>query len=69
MGGECSPFPVITGETQDTCIAVAEYFAALLKGKDALDVEGNLFLLNLAIAGNSTIKGAFDMAPYDMPQK
>ncbi|WP_293298019.1 mandelate racemase/muconate lactonizing enzyme family protein [Pedobacter sp. UBA4863] len=67
--GECSPFPVITGETQDTCIVVAKDFAKLLKGKNALDIDGNLAILNSAIAGNSTIKSAFDMALYDIAAK
>lgn len=67
--GECSPFPVITGETQDTCMVIAKDFAKLLKGKNALDIEGNLAILNSAIAGNSTIKSAFDMALYDIAAK
>ena len=32
-GGECSAFPYITGETQDTCIAMARLFGAAIKGK------------------------------------
>ncbi len=67
--GECSPFPVITGESQDTCIAVAKHFSQLLKGRDALDIEGNMALLNSVIAGNSTAKSAFDMALYDLASK
>ncbi len=40
--GECSAFPFITGETQETCLAMAKDFAQLLKGKDALDIQGRL---------------------------
>src|SRR3954471_19326785 len=57
--GECSAFPMIVGETQDTCIAVAQDFAGLWKGKDALDIPARLQQLNDAIAGNGTIKSAF----------
>jgi len=67
--GECSAFPMIVGETQDTCLAVAKDFAALWKGKDALDIEARLQELHSAIAGNGTIKSAFDMALYDIAAK
>jgi L-alanine-DL-glutamate epimerase-like enolase superfamily enzyme len=38
--GECSAFPMIVGETQDTCLVMAREFAALWKGKDPLDIDG-----------------------------
>ena len=31
--GECSAFPMIVGETQETCLAMAKDFAGLIKGK------------------------------------
>ena len=37
--GECSAFPMIVGETQATCFEMAKDFAALWKGKEALDIE------------------------------
>jgi L-Ala-D/L-Glu epimerase len=64
--GECSAFPMIVGETQNTCYEMAKDFAKLWKGKDALDIEARLKELHLFTAGNSTIKSAFDMALYDM---
>jgi len=67
--GECSAFPMIVGETQDTCLAVAKDFARLWKGKDALDIPARLQQLHDAIAGNGTIKSAFDMALYDIAAK
>ena len=36
--GECSAFPMIAGETQETCLAMAREFARLWKGQDALDI-------------------------------
>lgn len=67
--GECSAFPMIVGETQDTCISLAQDFAKLWKGKDALNIAERMAELNEYIAGNSTIKSAFDMALYDLNAK
>ena len=60
--GECSAFPYITGETQETCLALARDFAALWKGRDALDIQSRLQELHAFVARNYTIKSAFDMA-------
>jgi L-alanine-DL-glutamate epimerase-like enolase superfamily enzyme len=67
--GECSAFPMIVGETQDTCLAVAREFAKLWKGRDALDIPIRLQQLDDFIARNATIKSAFDMALYDIAAK
>jgi L-alanine-DL-glutamate epimerase-like enolase superfamily enzyme len=67
--GECSAFPVIVGETQDTCLVMAREFARLWVGQDALDIGGRLKQLHDFTAGNSTIKSAFDMALYDIAAK
>lgn len=67
--GECSAFPMIVGETQDTCLVMAKEFARLWKGKDALDIPARLQQLHDFTAGNSTIKSAFDIALYDIAAK
>ena len=67
--GECSAFPYITGETQETCLAMARDFAALWKGKDAIEITARLQELEAFTARNSTIKSAFDMALYDLAAK
>ena len=67
--GECSAFPFITGETQETCLAMAKDFAQLLKGKDALDIQGRLKELDDFTARNPTAKSAFDMALHDIAAK
>lgn len=67
--GECSAFPYITGETQETCLAMARDFATLWKGKDPLDIPARLQELEAFTARNSTIKSAFDMALYDLAAK
>jgi len=67
--GECSAFPMIVGETQNTCLAVAQDFAKIWKGKDPLDIEARIAELHLYIAGNATVKSAFDMAIYDLAAK
>lgn len=68
-GGECSAFPYITGETQDTCLVMAKDFAALWKGKDPLEIELRMQELEMLTARNTTIKSAFDMALYDLAAK
>ena len=67
--GECSAFPMIVGETQDTCLLMAREFAKLWIGKDPLDIEARLQQLHSFTAGNTTIKSAFDMALYDIAAK
>lgn len=67
--GECSAFPMITGESQSTCYEMAKDFAALWKGKDALDIPARLRELDDFAAFNTTIKSAFDMALYDIAAK
>lgn len=67
--GECSAFPMIAGETQDTCLVLAKEFAQLWKGKDASDMPARLAELDAFVAGNHTAKSAFDMALYDLAAK
>src|ERR1700748_2890377 len=67
--GECSAFPMIVGETQETCLVMALEFAKLWKGQDVLDIEGRLQQLHNFTAGNTTIKSAFDMVLYDIASK
>ena len=71
--GECSPYMPINGESQDTCFIVGQYFAKALKarlpdgqGKDPLQIETCIGLMDKIIYGNSSIKSAFDMALYDI---
>ncbi|SEK72426.1 mandelate racemase/muconate lactonizing enzyme family protein [Parapedobacter koreensis] len=67
--GECSAFPMIVGETQDTCLVIAREFARLWKGKDPLAIGDRLAELDAFIARNTTIKSAFDMALHDLAAK
>ena len=64
--GECSPYMPINGESQDTCFIVGQYFAKALKGKNPLEIEDCIGLMDKIIYGNSSIKSAFDMALYDI---
>jgi L-alanine-DL-glutamate epimerase-like enolase superfamily enzyme len=67
--GECSAFPMIVGETQETCLAMAKDFAAILKEKDPLDIPARMNDLLGYAAHNGTIKSAFDMALFDISAK
>lgn len=64
--GECSPYMPINGESADTCFIVGQYFAKLLKGKNALSIEECVAAMDKLIYGNTSIKSAFDMALYDI---
>ncbi|SKB91721.1 mandelate racemase/muconate lactonizing enzyme family protein [Daejeonella lutea] len=67
--GECSAFPMIVGETQDTCLTMAKEFAKVWKGKDAADIDARIQDLHNVAAHNPTAKSAFDMALYDLASK
>lgn len=67
--GECSAFPMIVGETQETCLAMAKDFAQILKGKDPLDIPARMNDLLGYAAHNPTVKSAFDIALYDIAAK
>lgn len=66
--GECSAFPMIVGESQETCLAMAKVFAKILIGKDPLDIPERMNDL-IGFAFNTTIKSAFDMALFDISAK
>jgi len=67
--GECSAFPMIVGETQNTCYEMAKDFAAIWKHKNPLQIEERMNELHALTAGNYTAKSAFDMALYDIAAK
>ena len=64
--GECSPYMSINGESIDTCFIVGQYFARVLKGHDALDIEGCMLKMDKTIYANTSIKSAFDIALHDI---
>lgn len=67
--GECSAFPMIVGETQETCIAMAKDFAQIWKGKNPLEIPERMQDLLAYADHNATIKSAFDMALFDISAK
>src|SRR6516164_7043173 len=67
--GECSAFPMITGESQSTCFEMAKEFGKIWKNKNPLQIEERMAELEDCIAFNSTIKSAFDMALFDLASK
>ena len=64
--GECSPFMTINGENQETGFIIGKLLAGKLKGKNALDIEGNMQLMDKIIYANTSIKSAFDIAMHDI---
>ncbi|MFP5079571.1 mandelate racemase/muconate lactonizing enzyme family protein [Pedobacter sp. JCM 36344] len=67
--GECSAFPMIVGENQETCIAMAKEFAKVIVGKNPLAIPDRMDDLLGYAAHNGTIKSAFDMALFDIASK
>lgn len=67
--GECSAFPMIVGESQETCIVMAKEFAKVLIGKDPLDIPQRMSDIQAYAAHNGTIKSAFDIALFDIAAK
>ncbi|HET9747183.1 MAG TPA: dipeptide epimerase [Chitinophagaceae bacterium] len=64
--GECSPYMPVNGESIDTCFIVGQYFARLLKGKNALMLQDHLAAMDKLIYANTSIKSAFDIALHDI---
>jgi L-alanine-DL-glutamate epimerase-like enolase superfamily enzyme len=64
--GECSPYMPVNGESIDTCFVVGQYFARLLKGKNALKLQDHLAAMDKLIYANTSIKSAFDIALHDI---
>ncbi len=64
--GECSPFMSINGESIDTCFVVGQYFARIVKNKNALAIEERVAEMDQVIYGNTSIKSAFDIALHDI---
>lgn len=64
--GECSPFMTINGESMDTCFFVGQYLAKALIGKNPLNPEACMELMDKIIYGNSSIKSAFDIVLFDI---
>jgi len=64
--GEACPFPPITGETQETNVAVARNLRDLLIGRNPLAVGVFLREAGRLIDANPSILAAFDMALYDI---
>ncbi|MBO9702571.1 MAG: dipeptide epimerase [Sporocytophaga sp.] len=64
--GECSPFKTINGESMDTGFIVGQYLGKALIGKNPLEIEECINLMNKVIYANTSIKSAFDIALYDI---
>jgi L-alanine-DL-glutamate epimerase-like enolase superfamily enzyme len=64
--GEANPTWGITGETQSINLAGAVDLAKLLIGKDPLNIEMRMQEINKFLIHNSTLRGAFDTALYDI---
>ena len=64
--GECSPYMPINGESAATGMLIGQHFAKAMKGKNPLQIEELVNLMDKIIYANNSIKSAFDMALYDI---
>lgn len=67
--GECCPYRSIHGETQAGTVAFAKDLAQVLIGQEAEQITNHVHTMNRMIAGNASVKCAFDMALYDLAAK
>lgn len=67
--GECCPYRTIHGETQAGTVAAGKDLAEILIGQDATEIRHCIALIDKNLAGNASIKCAFDMALYDLNAK
>ena len=67
--GECCPYRTIHGETQQGTVAAGKDLAEILIGEDAREIRRIIKKIDKALAGNASIKAAFDMALYDLNAK
>lgn len=67
--GECCPYRTIHGETQQGTVAAGRDLADMLVGMDATQIRKCIRAIDKNLAGNASIKGAFDMALYDLNAK
>lgn len=67
--GECCPYRTIHGETQKGTVAAGKDIAELLVGEDAREIHRLVAIMDRSLAGNASIKCAFDMALYDLNAK
>ncbi len=67
--GECCPYRTIHGETQEGTVAAAQNIARLILGLDVTRIRRIVQIMDQSLAGNASIKGAFDMALYDLNAK
>ncbi|MBN2417348.1 dipeptide epimerase [bacterium] len=64
--GEACPFWIITGSTQESDFELAKILARVMIGKNPLEIEHLIREMDEEVKFNPTIKGAFDMALYDI---
>lgn len=64
--GESSPFSPVTGETQQSDVAMGKSLAAFVKGKDAFSLTRIVAEMDAFAPGNGSIKAAFETALWDI---
>lgn len=64
--GEASPYSPVTGETQQTDVAMGKSMVPILKGKDAFSIARIVSEMESFAPGNGSIKAALETALWDI---
>jgi L-alanine-DL-glutamate epimerase-like enolase superfamily enzyme len=64
--GEASPYSPVTGETQQSDIAMGKSLEQFIKGKDVFSLARIVAEMESFTPGNGSIKAAFEMALWDV---
>ncbi len=64
--GEASPYAAITGETQQTNVALGRDLAQMIRGRDPFTLSRIVADMEAMAPGNPSIKAAFEMALWDI---
>lgn len=67
--GEAGPLEFVTGESIETCEVVGELLKQKLLGMNPLAIAEIHKAMDRTIAGNTSVKAAFDIAMYDIAAK
>ncbi len=67
--GEASPYPAITGETQQTNVALGRNLAQMVRGREPFTLARVVADMDAFAPGNPSIKAAFEMALWDICAK
>jgi len=64
--GEAAAAPVMTGDTLESIVSAVHHLSAVLRGRDAADIDGALAAMEARMYGNHGAKAAIEIALHDL---